>query len=194
MKKILISMIAFAMLLSPACDKIKDATSRDIKVNNIKFDFKAKTEDVAARSGELSIVEPRAGATTSFTVERLVDLSELGSADVLEYANKINKVVVNNALINVTANPNGNYTLTNLTFKADGVTVDGVNSLVVPSYTMGGAFTAPANMLNYMGAFIMRLVAVGSVKVTVSGQSDAPPGTELTIRIESDAILTASLL
>ena len=182
------------MLLSPACDKIKDATSRDIKVNNIKFDFKAKTEDVAARSGELSIVEPRAGATTSFTVERLVDLSELGSADVLEYANKINKVVVNNALINVTANPNGNYTLTNLTFKADGVTVDGVNSLVVPSYTMGGAFTAPANMLNYMGAFIMRLVAVGSVKVTVSGQSDAPPGTELTIRIESDAILTASLL
>jgi len=59
---------------------------------------------------------------------------------------------------------------------------------------MGSAFTAPSNMLNYMSAFIMRLVAVGSVKVTVSGQSDAPAGTELTIRIEGDAILTASLL
>jgi hypothetical protein len=125
----------------------------------------------------------------SFSVTRTVDVSEIESSDVIEYANKISNVTVNNSLINVTTTPAGNYTVANLTVSVDGVS----GSLVVPSYTIGSAFTPPSNMNTYTAAFIMKLLSAESVTVTVSGKTDAPAGTTVDISYENDLVFTAKL-
>jgi len=189
MKKILISMIACAMMLPLGCEKIKDATSRDFKVNNIQFDFTATTkDDVSTTIGNPSVTT-RAAAITSFTVTRTVDISELGSDDLVEYANKINKIVVNNSIVSITASSAGDYTITNLT-----ITAEGVGDLIIPSYSIGGTFSAPSNMNSYTSDFLMKLLSVKKINVTVKGQSDAPAGTTIYINYKSDIVCTASLL
>jgi len=132
----------------------------------------------------------RAGTANSFTVTRTVNISELGSSELDEYANKISNVVVNSSLINVTIVPAGSYTVSNLTVSAAGVS----GSLVVPSYTVGGAFTPPSNMFTYTATLIMKLIEAKSLTVTVSGDTDAPVGTTVNISYENDLIFTASLL
>ena len=187
MKKILFSMIAVAMMLPLGCDKI---LTRDFTVNNISFDFEATAQDnVTTLSGDPAITT-RAGETTSFTVTRSVDISEMGNDDIIEYAGKINKIAVNSSIITVTASPEGSYTVTDLKVTAAGVT----GEPVIPSYTMGSAFVAPANMNAYTTAFIMRLLSVKTIQVTVTGKSDAPAGTTINIKHESDIVFTASLL
>ena len=166
-----------------SCDKIKEATSKDFKVSGVEFNFTA----VSTASTKSAT---RAEATQSFSVTRTVKISEIGSEDVAEYANKINRVLADNSLINVTVTPAGTYTVENLTITAAGVT----GSLVVPSYTMGSAFTLPSNTAAFTSAFIMKLVNARTVSVTVTGMTDAPEGTTLNITYESDLIFTASLL
>jgi len=187
MKKMLIAALICAMVSPIGCDKIKDATSRDFTVNNVKFDFSAVTEGAAASA---PAVEMRAETSNTFSVTRVVNLSEIGSSDVVEYAGKISKVVANSSLLNITASPSGTYSVANVTVTAEGVS----GSLLVPSYTLGGAFTAPANMSAYTSAFIMKLLTSKTVTVTVSGQTDAPVGTTIRISYESDLLFTASLL
>ena len=190
MKKILISMIAGAMMLLSGCDKLKDATSRDISVKNVAFDFETTTQPVVALlSAPESGVTTRAAVTSSFTVTRTVDISELDNDDLEEYANKISKVLVNAALITVTTSPAGDFTVTDLTVVAAGVP----GSLVIPSYTIGGVFTAPATMNAYTMTFLTQLLSAKSIVVTVSGQTDAPAGTTIFISYESDVVFTASL-
>ena len=189
MKKILFSMVALAMMLPLGCDKLKDVTSRDFTVNNIQFDFTATArDDVTTLSGDPAVTT-RSG-TTSFSVIRTVDISEMGSSDIIEYANKINKIMVNSSLITVTANPTGDYTVTDLTIKAEGVS----GTLEIPSYTMGSTFTAPLNMNAYTTAFITRLLSVKTIPVTVTGKSNAPAGTIINIQYGSDILFTAGLL
>jgi len=183
-------MIASVMMLSPGCDKIKDATSRDFKVNNIKFDFSATTQaDQATRSGEVADVATRSG-TTSFSVVRTVEIAELGSDDAVKYANKISNVEVAKTSISITTVPAGSFTVTNLKITAAGVS----GELFVPSYSIGSAFNAPSNMNAYTEAFIKRLLDAKTVQVSVTGQSDAPAGTVINISYQSDVVLTASVL
>jgi len=59
---------------------------------------------------------------------------------------------------------------------------------------MGSTFTAPANMNSYTTAFVMKLLAAKTVQVTVTGNSDAPAGTKIDVKYESDIVFTASLL
>ena len=190
MKKTLIYALLCAMVSLIGCEKLKDITSRDFTVNNIAFDFTATAQDnVTTQSGDPAVTA-RAGETTSFTVTRTVDISEMGNNDIIEYANKINKIAVNSSVITVTSSPAGAYTVTNLKVTTAGVT----GELLIPSYTMGNAFVAPANMNAYTTAFIMRLLSAKTVQVTVAGQSDAPAGTTINIKYESDIVCTASLL
>ena len=135
-------------------------------------------------------VTVRAGETTSSTVTRTVNISEMGNDDIIEYAGKISKIAVNSSLITVTAVLAGTYTVTDLKVTATGVT----GELVIPSYTMGSSFTAPVNMNAYTTAFIMRLLSVKTIQGTVTGKSDAPAGTTIHIKYESDIVFTASLL
>ncbi len=185
-------LMVYVMALLLGCEQIKDATSRDIHVKNVKLDFAATMQNVTTTSLSSSIddVTTRAGETSSFTVTRTVNISELGNADVVDYYNRISKVAVNSALITVTATPTGAFTVTKLTVTADGVG----GSLVVPSYTIGDAFTAPAEINNYTAAFIKKLISTKSISVTITGQSDAPAGTVINICYESDLVVTASLL
>jgi len=190
MKKTLIYALLCAMVSLSGCEKLKDVTSRDFTVNNIAFDFEATARDnVTTLSGDPAVTT-RVGETTSFAVTRTVDISEMGNDDIIEYAAKINKIVVNSSVITVTASPAGTYTVTDLKVTAVGV----AGELVIPSYTMGSAFVAPANMNAYTTAFIMRLLSAKTVQVTVTGNSDAPAGTTINIQYESDIVCTASLL
>ena len=209
MRKNVFSMIAFAMMmLLSGCDKLNEATSRDFKANNIQFDFTATAVDdvttssasqstttsalpagVTALSAEQAVTT-RAAATTSFSVTRTVDIAELNNADVIKYANKIKNVMANSSTVTVTTVPSGDYTVTGLTITAEGVP----GSIVIPSYTIGGAFTAPADMNAFTAAFILKLLDVRSISVTVQGQTDAPAGTTININYKNDIVCTANLL
>jgi len=189
MKKIFFPMIAFAMLLL-GCEKIKEATSYDFTVNNIRFNFAAIAKEATTLSGNPVVTTRAGGTTTSFAVTQTVNLSDLGSADLVKYANKISKVEVNNSTVTVTANPSDNYTITDLKIVADGVS----GSIEIPSYTIGDDFTEPAGMKTYTSALIKKLLETGSISVTVTGMSDAPTGTTISISYKSDILFTASLL
>ena len=190
MKKNLIFALVCATLTLTGCDKIKDVTSRDFTVKNITFDFTTETDEapVTLMSGSTEATL-RSGTMSSFTVTRTVDISEMGSSEIIEYANKISKVQIEGTTMNVTAIPSGSYNIANLTITA----ADVPGSLAIPSYILGGTFTPPANMDTYTTAFIMRVLSAKQVSVTVSGQSDAPPGTTLNISYKSDILFTASL-
>ena len=188
MKKIMIAALICAMTSLAGCDKLKDATSRDIKANKVTFKFEAPTSSNAAAT--LTAVVTRAGTDNTFTITRTVLLSEIGSSDLEEYRNKISKVAANNSLLSITTTPSGSYSVADVTVKTVGV--DG--ELLVPSYTLGGAFTPPANMNTYTGQFVTRLVNTGSVTITISGKTDAPAGTTINISYETNLVFTASLL
>jgi len=188
MKKILLAALTCAMVSLTGCDKLKDAVSRDIKVNNVKFEFAATTNDDAVET--LSAVTTRAATLRTFSVTRTVDISEMGNSEIMEYASKIKNVEVNSSQLTVTASPAGNFTVSNVLVKAVGV----AGEMSVPSYTLGNAFPTPDGMDSFIGAFISKLLTAKTVSVTVSGQTDAPAGTTINVSFESNLILTASLL
>jgi hypothetical protein len=173
-----LSIILLAGIALVGCDAIKEAASHDFTVNNVDFDF-STTVSAATRAGG-----------NPFTLTRTVTISEIGSSDIVAHADKISKVVVSSSLFNITASPEGDYTVIGLTISA--VNVPG--SLVISSYTMGDAFTPPANINTYTAAFIMKLLRDKSLTVTVSGETDAPAGTTLNISYKNNLIFTAFLL
>jgi hypothetical protein len=87
-----------------------------------------------------------------------------------------------------TVTPAGNFTVTGLKLTAAGIS----DSLDVASCQIGGTFTPPPGMNLYTAAFIIRLIKEGSISVTVTGQTDAPPGTTIKISDENDLLFTAS--
>jgi len=185
-KKILISALICAILSLTGCDKLK----RDFTVKNVKFSFSAVTNaDTPLRSGS-SEMQTRVASLSSFTITRTVSLSEIGSSDVDKYSKNIDKVEVNSASVVVTANPPDNFTITDLTITAVAV----AGSAVVPSYTIGNAFTAPSGLEVYIQAFVTKLVDANTIAVTVTGRSDAPAGTTIHVTYESSLLFTASLL
>ena len=187
MKKFLI-IAAIAGAALAGCDAIKEAVSTEFTANNVMFDFAVVVNEVAIENGEMSLMS--SGIMNSFSETRTVNISEIGSAEVAEYASKISKVVVNSSLLEVTTNPPGNYTVENLTISTASVS----GSLVIPSYTVGTTFTPPSNMNIYMAAFILKLINSNSLTVTVTGQTDAPAGTTVNISYNNTVVFTASLL
>ena len=184
MKKILLAALICAMMSLAGCDKLK----HDFEVNNVKFTFDTTVTDNAATTH--AAVATRAGTDNTFAVTSIVELSDMGSSELIEYAHKVNSVVVNHTLLNITAVPAGNYNVANVTLTANGV----AGSFVVPSYTLGSAFTPPANMNSYTAALFKKLISAKQVTVTITGQTDAPVGTEIKISYESDLLIKASVL
>jgi hypothetical protein len=180
MKKLLIPVLVCAMLSLVNCGKVKDALTVDIKVDDVKFNFPVAVDNVTKAM--------RAGEMMPFSETFTVNLSDLGSSDVMKNADKISNVAVNNAQLKVTFEPQGNYTVKNLK-----VSVVGVGALELPSYTIGGALTPPSNLNKFIGDFIMKLIRDKSFTVTVEGESDAPAGI-LNISCQSNLVFTAKLL
>ena len=182
MKKGII-LAALAMTTLAGCDKV----TKDIDVDNVKFEFTAVTENVANRSG---LTIKSSGTTTSFSVTRKVDLSEFSTAEIVDYLDKINKVAVNNPVLKITMNPPGAYEITNFTLTAEGVK----GSLDIASYKIGDEFVPPSGMKKFTSDFIMKLISEKSLSVTVSGETNAPAGTTVKISYESDLVVTVDLL
>jgi hypothetical protein len=201
------SLFTAAMALT-GCEKIKDKMSTEFTVDNVRFDFSAvttegmktmatetttATESKSSDAPDYDIAIPpslRSATTNTFTETRTVNLSEIGSSDVVEYAGKISDVKVAGSQIKITATPAGNYSFTNLTLSAGGVP----GALIVPLYVIGEPFTPPADIDAYTAAFILKLLGVKSLSVTVTGLTDAPAGTTIRISYENNLIFTASLL
>jgi hypothetical protein len=182
MKKVFI-FAALAMASLTGCDKV----THDFTVENVKFNFEAVTVDGATTKSAMT--GTAADAQSSFSVTREVSLAEIGSTEFKEYLDRISKVMVDNSLLEVTFNPAGVYTIYDLIFTAEGVS----GSLVVPSYKLGDAYTAPTNLNTYMSAFIMKLKDAEKIKVTVAGKTDAPTGVRVKICYEYDLVFTAKL-
>ena len=179
-------LFAVVVVLVTGCNLIDDAASIDIEANDVRFNFEAVTGEGGARS----VVARAAGDTgNTFSVTRTVKLEEI-SADVANNAERISKVIVNSSGLVITTSPSLSYKVSNLKLSAKGVS----GSLSVPSYTVGGAFTAPSNMATYTATLVMKLVDNGSVEVTISGETDAPAGTTIYIKYENDLVFTAKLL
>ena len=187
MKKIFFySLMCMSMSLI-SCDKIKDATSKDFKVNNVSFDFTAKAGTSTMSTPVMSLRSE--GVTQSFSETRTIDISELGSSEVTEYKNKISQVAMDHSLVKVTADAPGTFIVENLTLMSPAIP----GSMVIPSYTLGGTLSLTQAMEAYMILLVMKLVGDKTVTVTVSGLTNAPPGTTLSISYESDMIFTASV-
>ena len=187
MKKILIFALICTTVSLTGCGKIRNATSREFTVNGVDFGFTAITNSSdAVASGTRTAAE-----MSTFSVTRTVNISEIGDSDIIEYAKKISKVAVNSSVLSVTTDPWGDYTVENLTVSVAGVSG---SPLVVPSFTLGDTFVPPAGMNSFTSSFIMKLLRDKSVTVTVSGETDAPEGTEVDIIYENDLVFTAKLL
>ena len=183
--------VAIATVSLAGCEKVKDATSKDIKANDVKFDFTADVVEAAeAQMSVAAVMKQTAAATNTFSKTRMVDISELSSEEIMDYASKISKVTANSSVIEVTVSPAGTYTIENLTFEAVGVS----GSLVVPSYTTGDELTPPAGMDAYLASFVMKLLSAKKVEVTVFGKTDAPADATVNISYGGDLVLKASLL
>ena len=183
-------MLAFSMLLPVGCDKIKEATSHNFSVRDVKIDFTAITQPLLVES-QTNVPVMRAGSTSSFLVTRTVNLSDFGSTELMDYANRITKVVVNNSTVDVSTVPAGNFKVTNLKIKYS-ETASG--SLTISEYTVGETFTPPSTMGTFLGGFVLKLVHDRAISVTVSGETDAPVGTEINVSYEGDIVFTASVL
>ena len=186
MKKFLF-IAALASIVLAGCDAI----SKDIEVNNVKFEFTAKVRDgLAAVMNGNETPGLRAAAMNSFNETITLKVSDIGDDDVTKYKDNISKVVTNRALIGVTTEPSGNYIVEGLTVSATGVS----GSLYIASYTVGAAtIDLPDNILTYTDAFFEKLLKAGSLKVNISGKTTAPAGTEIKISYENDLVFTASL-
>jgi len=182
MKKVFI-IAALAAVSLTGCDKI----THDFTAENVKFSFEAVTVDGA--TAKSAMTGTAVEAISSFTVEREVNLAEIGSSELTEYLSRITKVAVDNPLLEVTFQPAGEYTIYDLTLTAEGVS----GSLVIPSYTVGEDFIPPTNMNTYTAAFIMKLISAEKLDVTVAGQTDAPKDVQIKISYEYDLVFTAKL-
>jgi len=189
MKKVVI-LAALAISSLAGCDKIKDATSKDIKVDGVKFDFTAVTQEGGTKS--VTMIKTSETETTTFTETRVVDIKEFNSQDVEEYRKKVNDVIADNSKVRVKTTPSGVYTVTNLTITAPVVQTE---SLVIPSLTVGGVFQSNKKLDEYMEAFATKVLDDKAVvTVTVSGEINAPKGTTVTVTYESDFVFKASML
>ena len=172
-----------AVILFAGCDKIKDATRFDVTVKNASFTFDAPVEDAVLRSA----VNTQATDWNTFSVIRTIKSSEI-SAELEKYGNKVSDVIANASTVHISCSQAGNYTVTDLSFSYSGGT------LSIPSYTLGGTFVPPSGLNAFISLFALKLFTTGEVEVTVSGKTDAPAGTAISIRYENELVATVNPL
>ena len=184
--------IAIATVLLLGCGAIEDATTLDIPVDNVRFNFDAITSSdpagmiLNARSASIMNIE----GLNFFSVTETVNISDIGNVNVGQYLDKINDVIVNKSQLVITAVPTGAFTISNLKIEVQG----SAESLVIPSYTLGDTFIAPAGMISFTTRFFMMLISGQDLTVTVSGQTSAPLDTTIKVTYQNDLVFKAKLL
>ena len=182
MKKVFI-MAALAMASLTGCDKI----THDFKVENVKLNFEATTEENAAAKSAMT--GTAIDVKSKFSVTREVNLAEISSSELMEYKDRISKVSAENLSLEVTFTPAGNYTIEDLILTAKGVT----ESLEIASYKSGEKFIPPKNLNSFTSAFFKKLISAGKLEVTVEGKTDAPKGVKVKVSYGYDLVFTAKL-
>lgn len=186
MKTITLFILALtASVCFSGCDKIKDAASFDVTVRGVQFEFDAPVEGASQRS---AAAVTRAGELTSFSVTRTIKAADI-SAELEKHGDKISEVKANNSTVTISVNPHGDYTVSDLK-----ISYTGGSAFTVPSYSVGEALTPPAGLDKYLSGLAFKLFVSGQVEVTVTGKTDAPAGTTVTIRYKNDVVATVSPL
>ena len=196
MKTRIFSLMAIvAVILFVGCDKIKDATSVDVKVDNVAFSFITPVESAIQQPAEnagqqilFASNQTQEEVWNTFTATREINVDEIGSSDVKKYIDQISKITANQATVSISTDPAGTYTVSELK-----ISYDGGGSLTIPSYKMGEAFTPPSELNVYISGFVWKLLSGNNIKVTVSGKTNAPAGTSVIVKYETDLVFTASI-
>ena len=185
MKRVFFLAIAATLLLA-GCDDSKNPTI-DVNAKNVKIEFTAITENGEGQP-QNSTLKSETGST--FKVKRIVDIDEISTDEIAEYLERIKDVTVDNSQLEITLDPPGNFSVTNLIISATGIQ----DELKIPSYTIGGEFQPPANILAFSTALFFKLLFDRSLEVTVEGETDAPTGTTVNITYKNDLVLSVKVL
>ncbi|MDR2890525.1 MAG: hypothetical protein LBV18_02830 [Alistipes sp.] len=173
MRKKHIATIVLSMFALVGCSEfLGDADSMDIDVDRVLFDFPATVEGSGSAGGE---------AVNSFTTFRTLDISDIGSRRVTEFADIIIGLEVERASLIVSALDNREYLIKNLSVMAD--VPD--SPQVIETTLTGRESVAGEGMRNFIREIVSRLVAGDEVVVSISGHTDAPADTRLNIDLES---------
>jgi|GEM_PF-2266042 len=196
MKTRIFSLMAIvAVILFVGCDKVKEATSVDVKVDNVAFSFitpvASSVQQPTGNTGQQILFasnQAQEEILNTFTVTRAINIDEIGSSDVKKYIDQISKVTAKQATVSISTDPAGIYTVSELK-----MFYEGGSSLTIPSYKIGEAFTSPSELNAYISGFVGKLLSGGDIKVTVSGKTDALVGTSIIVKYETDLVFTASI-
>ena len=196
MKTRIFSLMAIvAVILFVGCDKVKEATSVDVKVDNVAFSFitpvASSVQQPTGNTGQQILFasnQAQEEILNTFTVTRAINIDEIGSSDVKKYIDQISKVTAKQATVSISTDPAGIYTVSELK-----MSYEGGSSLTIPSYKIGEAFTSPSELNAYISGFVGKLLSGGDIKVTVSGKTDALVGTSIIVKYETDLVFTASI-
>ena len=183
MKKLII-FAGIAMLSLSGCDKIKDATKKDIEVKDIKFKFEMETTDGTTKAG--TMIKTSGTESSIILAEQEV---EIKAEDIEEYRDKVIDVLVGRASVTAMLPdlPGEQHTVTNLKVEAMNLSQE------IPPYTVGEAFNLNENMKIFLGKLCLKLMKQ-KVLVKVTGEIDVPTGTKVTVSIDCDAVFTVKLL
>jgi len=186
MKKLII-FAGIAMLSLSGCDKIKDATSKDIKVKGVKFDFTAVvTDDGVTKAGGII----KTNKLLPFGGTKEVNIDDFKNQEVKDNKDKIKGITIESLVVSATTVPNDGYTVTDLKIEAPGVTG---SPQVISTYKVGEPYTTTTAMNNFVEAFVEKVLKE-NVSVTVSGKIDAPENTIVKVTIECDIVFKVNLL
>jgi len=176
--------VALACILSfYACDKVKEATETDVKVDKATIEL----NDIVVQDGT------RADVLNPFSATQTVLLSQIEgfSDDLMKYQSKISDIKVNAMTITIIASDDEDGTMVqDFNLQAEGV----APKLSIPQYTLGEAYNAE-NAQPFATALLVKLFQAGSVTMTVEGKTDVTSGKNLQVKIEmEDMVFTVGVL
>ena len=169
-----------------SCDKIKDATTTEIKVSSVSFELEDITvEEVATKS--------MADGVNIFNATHEVTLNDIQglSDDAIKYASKIESVETGDASVTITTTNEDGTVVEEFLLTATGIG----SSIYIPQYNLGETYTDFANMQDFVTQLLMKLFFENSANLTVSGATDITSGENIKIKITiEDITLVAGLL
>ena len=169
-----------------SCDKIKDATTTEIKVSSVSFELDNITVEELTKSmaeDELNFFN----ATHEISMNDIQGLSE----DAIKYASKIESVEVGDASVTVTTTDEDGTVVKE--FKLTAVNIG--SSINIPQYNLGSPYTDFAIMQEFTTQLLTKLFLSNSATLTASGKTDIISGENIKIKITiEDITLIAGLL
>ena len=170
------------MLSFYACDKVKESTETDVKVDKATIELR-----------DITVQEPtRAEALNPFNATQSVSLDQIAgfSEDLMKYKGKISDINVNAMTITITAPPDDGTTVEDFKLTADGVAAE----LTIPQYSFGAAYPVEGAQ-TFATLLMLKMFQDNSVTMTVSGKTDVTSGKNLQVTVEmEDLVFTVGAL